>query len=59
MIYRTIAARDNITISADVDAHDYINEVADIVNQEMENKKEVYVQAMTDYVLFGHCEVVI
>lgn len=53
MIYRTIAARDNVTISADVDAHDYVNTIADLANQSLEDNKDKIAQAMSDLVMFG------
>lgn len=59
MIYRTIAARDNVIIAADVDAHDYVNEIADIANQELEDRKDQIAELMTNYMLFGQAQMVI
>lgn len=59
MIYRTIAARDNVTIAADVDEHDYINQIADIANQQMEERKDQFAKYLSDMIIFGHAEMVI
>ena len=49
----TVAARDNVTIRADGDCMDVVQEVADRMNSELEMRQDQIVHSLCEQMLFG------
>lgn len=56
MIYRTVCARDNVTLSLDADCMDWLSACADLANDKLERNRDVMAKAMMDAAIYGTAE---
>lgn len=53
MINRTIAARDNVTLTAEGDCMNYLEVVADLANAQLEERRDEFAKVYEDMCIYG------